>query len=179
MRSCAGRKKQKKTKNEKLISGMRKVCDTLFAFSQSSLSQNLWLVTTVCHTDIHSGDLADDLSDDNDGGDTMWSFGVWNKSVFHPPHCQVRLMENTNFASLQSLLLSPGFWSFALRSATQFGPMRFAVAVACPIWCVYDSFVHSLVHIRAYCGQGDSFSAGLGSGFGVILVQWFITFLSK
>lgn len=57
------KKKTKKQTNEKLISGMRKVCDTLFAFSQSSLSQNLWLVTTVCHTDIHSGDLADDLSD--------------------------------------------------------------------------------------------------------------------
>lgn len=147
----------------------------LFTFYQSSLSQNLWLVTTVCHTHTSTQELWQMISvicvwwhgDDNDGGDTMWCFGVWNKSVFHPPHCQVCMMENTNFASLQSLLLS-----LALHSATPFGPLR--LAIAGPIWHVYDSFVYPLVHIRAYCSQGDSFSAGVR----FILAPWFVTFLS-
>lgn len=110
------------------------------------------------------------------------TFGVWNESVFRHARltmCGTGKTQTCHPRPLPSFLphSPPLLIICALRSVTLFGQMR--LVIVCPICCVYDSFVYSLVHIRARRGQGDSFSAGLGPNSEVNLAQWFITFLAK
>lgn len=102
--------------------------------------------------------------------------GVWNESV----SLHARLQENTNFPSRLSPPPPPPHPAFdRLRPTLCYSIWTDEISHRRPICCVYDSFVYSLVHIRARRGQGDSFSAGLGPNSEVNLAQWFITLLTK
>ena len=138
-------------------------------------------------THIHSGDLADDFSDlcliaqrwhrRRRHDVVLWCV---KQKVFSVTRIWQRAGQKTQtFLPLPPLLLPLSFLIICATTSCHSvrGPMRFVTV--CPICCVYDSFVYSLVHIRAYCNQGDSLGAGLGPGSEVSLAQWFITFLTK
>lgn len=143
------------------------MCDMLFAFFL--LSQNLWWVTVLCRTHplrrwfvFHSTAMTTK-------GGTMWRFGVWNKSALCLARCRVCRTENANFLppalprlSIIRALLCHSIWTEEIS----------------PICCVYNSFVRSLVHIRAYGGGGDSWGAKLDSRSEVSSARCFFKFVT-
>lgn len=139
-------------------------------------------------THIHSGDLADDFSDlcliaQRWHRRRRHDVALWcvKQKVFSVTRTWQRAGQKTQtFHTPPSSAAPPRLFDHLCATTSCHsirGPMRFVTV--CPICCVYDSFVYSLVHIRAYCNRGDSLGAGLGLGSEVSLAQWFVTFLTK